>query len=317
MKSIHLKFLSGGEPYRVARAKVLRIMILAATLLLFNQSLKGFSACASMVPAKSIEHEMSSADVVRLAIPNFEKIGGDARYDIIGRSMPELLAVSLIDNDRIEYINHSRFWRFMRTEMSDSPIWLNPEGIDPNLIFNESALEKFNIDFILRGTFLEYKGKLRFEAILENRKTGKKTDLKSDVVDANQIYIGIEQFGKNLGRRITDIVSGGATRTVAVLCFADKTEQDNAALKHLERELPVYLATYLKPRKNIIVSPWRESEPFCGQMNLSARDIADAVNASVIIRGSFTLAGQRITITPTLATRDEETEIKLLPVGKS
>jgi hypothetical protein len=70
--------------------------------------------CSAESPERPNVYRQEKKDtptkVLRMAIPDFKKEGGDPRYDFLERALPELLAVGLIENEKVEYVDRGEFW---------------------------------------------------------------------------------------------------------------------------------------------------------------------------------------------------------------
>ena len=72
---------------------------------------------------------------LRLAIPDFEMLAGDSRFSALKRALPELVAVGLIENRMVKYVDRGFFWRNAIKKMQTSELQKNTA-----LIFKEEFL---------------------------------------------------------------------------------------------------------------------------------------------------------------------------------
>ncbi len=231
---------------------------------------------------------------IKLTIPNFEKMGGDKRFDFLSHSLPELLAVSLITNDKVQYVNQDHFWQLAAKKYSREQLQTNR-----NLIFSEDFLKEADIDLVVKGRFLEYRGKISLEATLEDRINKKIINISSSIVDVREIYSGVERFAKELNAEILALESEKAEHRIAVLCFKDTSVKPSGENKWMGMDIALSLVLSAHLPKGMAILPWNETKKLCERDETSAK-ISETANLDALIRGDYSISQDEITIKPTL-----------------
>ena len=243
----------------------------------------------------------------RLAITDFEKLGGHENYDSLSRSLKESIAMSLITNDIVEYVPGNKFWDAAPKVLNKSRKEL--EGND-SLIFTDDVLEELEIDLVLKGSFYEYRGKIQFEATLTDRRKRKKEfiEITSKPVGLKGIYSEIEVFNKKLYGAILTLVAESKANRIAVICFKDISDPSLESNDWLNEDLAISLISYLDPEKEMKIIPWSETKNFCNEditNDIKILEILNKVNADALLSGKYVIEDYNITITPTLYVREK------------
>jgi tetratricopeptide (TPR) repeat protein len=285
------------------RFLVTSILTIILTLSLFLN----YSVAQKAEENYSDTHNLSTNHIVyRLAIPPFKSDNIGHKYDFLERSFPEVVAIGLISNDLIQYVDHKYFW--------DAAMKVYPVDIirnEKDKIFEERILDQLNIDLILRGNFIEYRDQIRFEAILEYRKEKKSVNISSKVVKTKQIYSGIDQFIKELNAEIKRLQIPKEAINLAIMCFDETTQHPSDANKFREKDIAVHLISTIETEKEIAVVPWHKSKKFCGFRGGTNREIAQLIKADAMLKGTFSIFKDKIKITPTLFIKETDSLIAL------
>ena len=247
----------------------------------------------------------NTSNVLRLAIPAFKKTGGDVRYNLLKRLLPEILAVSQIANDRIEYVDRGNFWikaseHFLLDEIQQNN----------NLLYADEVLDALGIDLILRGNIFEYRGKIRIEAVLEDRRKRKNKPIKisSNATDIKGLYSEMLEFGKKINDAVLTLETEKKAKRIAFLCFRDDSAHPLEHNDWLKEDLAISLMSYLEPKKEIkfIPIPWSQTKEFCGEDTIDDAKILKKVEAEALLRGKFLIEGNNITVVPMLYVREKK-----------
>jgi len=246
---------------------------------------------------------------LRLAIPDFEMLAGDSRFSALKRALPELVAVGLIENRMVKYVDRGFFWRNAIKKMQTSELQKNTA-----LIFKEEFLDDLKIDLILRGNFFEYSGKIRFEASLENRGNKKSAKISSEVVDVRNIYSGIAKLARELDAEIRSIARATMGKKVAILCFTDKSKFPSKQYQTLGRDLAISLISFLDFEEKVSLLPWSITKKYCNVDNALDREILDDAEADALLKGTYNIEKTNIHIFPVLYIKDTDDLIELIPI---
>ena len=229
---------------------------------------------------------------VRLLIPNFVMKSGDIRFRVLRHSLPELLAISLITDENIEYVGQEDALRTIATEVGGGQL-----GTGIELLSDSKNLDILHIDFVLVGSFIEYKGAVSFDAILEDRRTKEKYSLSSRTVGLTQIYSEVEQFARSLNTKIGDIILAGAKTRIAVLCFKDISKMPLDTNRWMEEDIAAILSLSLEKNRELMVVPFTLAKKHCKEDKSRIVKI-DFVNIDAIIDGTFFIEENKMTINP-------------------
>lgn len=286
------------------------IMYLFVTLLF---SLYPFANCYAGVDLNSNQQQQPltpfTNNQLRLAIPDFKMVAGENRYLVLERALPELVAVGLIENSMVKYVDRPSFWENAIKRMQISEIQKNTD-----LIYKEEFLDALKIDLILRGNFFEYSGKIRFEASLQNRKNGKTVNISSGVVDVRTVYTGISQLAMELDAEIRTMIRATMGKKVAILCFTDHSEIPSDQYQTLGRNLAISLISSLDLEEKASVLPWSVTKNYCEVDNAFDQALLDIAEADAFLEGSYIIDENDITILPILHIKDTADIIDLISV---
>jgi len=264
-------------------------------LFLISVCFAGISHSA-ILPQKRVEDEKEKKQdeyaKVRLLIPNFVMKGGDIRFGILRHSLPELLAISLITDEKIEYVSQEDALRTITTDLRRDRLIAGPE-----LLSDSKNLDALHIDLILVGSFIEYKGSVSFDAILEDRRTKERYSLSSKTVSLAQIYSEVEQFARSLNAKIGDITLRGAANRIAVLCFKDTSKIPLDANKWLQEDIAASLSLTLEKNRALLVVPFTDAKKYC-QDDKSRIGKIDSIKLDAIIDGTFSIEENKMSIEP-------------------
>ena len=220
-------------------------------LLLFLYAIFSFAAVAA-------ERNIGDQDRYRIAIPYFKMIGGNQRYNILARSLPEFFAVGLMSNERIDYISAGNFWRIATKAIPTDQLQR-----DRDLLFGEQFLNDLNIDLILKGSFLEYNGKIKIDATLKNRKNNLFVDISSNPVEVQKLLSSIQDIIAKLNAEINTIFEKEFGKKVAFLCFKDNSQPISIDNRWLEEDIAISIHSYINLGKGLVAIPWSKSRDYC------------------------------------------------------
>ena len=200
--------------------------ILTTFVLAFLLSLCG--VCFSAQPITSAtepkEKESLRPPRFRLVIKDFVMTGGDKKFNVLQGSLPELIALGLLDNESVEYISHEELLLAAAKKYPSEPL-------QKRQYFDNTVLGELKIDLIMTGNYFEYRGKIYITASLVNRT--KKEEPKTFYLKpgtASEIYFGIKQFTDELNIEILSI-AGKSVPQFAVLCFKDLSKEPSDSYK--------------------------------------------------------------------------------------
>lgn len=246
---------------------------------------------------------------LRLAIPDFEILAGESRFDILQRALPELVAIGLIENPMVKYVDRGRFWANVTKKIKVDEFQNNIA-----LIFKEEFLDELKIDLILRGNFFEYDGKIKIEATLENRRNKKSIKISAGVVDVTDIYSGISQLSKELDAEIRTIARVVKGKNIAILCFTDRSLTPSDRHQELGKNITISLISFLDVEEKVSVLPWSATKRYCGEDELFDHKILAEAGADALIKGNFIIEKDNIELRPVLFISDTGDLIELMPV---
>lgn len=253
--------------------------------------------------------EKIDADKIRLAIPVFIKRYGNNRYDVLQRALPEIVAAGLIENDNVIYVGHDQFWKTVSMKQN-----IERYRRDPDRIFDDEILEELGIDLILRGTFFEYKGKIRLEATLSNRKEQSQVKISSQVVDTRALLSGVMDLTRELDAEIRTMALHAKARKVAILCFTDNSVRPSKEYKNIGQNLAIALITNLDLREDLAVLPWSVTKHACDADRMDGRQLLEDLSADAVLIGLLSVESDTISISPRLFLKGASEYVDLNPL---
>ena len=276
-----------------ARSSLVLVLWLAALL-----ALPGGAAQAERNP-KAPKQARQDVSPLRFTIADFHQSGGDPRYRSLSRSLPEAIAMSLLGDTRVAVVDRGELWRVATQVLPLEDLQKNPD-----LVLDARVLDQLKIDLVLRGEFWEYAGRIRLEARLEDRRTGRSREIAPEVLDARDIYQPVGRVARELNAELSALLSPAAAKRLAVICFRDDSPARSPATARLADELVLSLMSDLDGLAGVTLLSRSETAGACAPGAQAAlRDVADRLGADAVLSGSYTVANDRIAISPALYIR--------------
>lgn len=262
--------------------KVFAVLIGSAFSLYLLLSAVGVEAQAPAIPKR-----------VRLVLADFEKLTGHARFDLLEQSIPQTLNIALLPYDTVELVKHDVLWSKLE-QMAVPP----RERTRPRM-FQTDLLRAVDVDYLLRGSFIELRGTLRLSGVLYEVKTNRELKIGPIQVEEREILSAIGLFASELASALSKAGAVPHTRLFAVSCFEDKSRQASPVSKSVKRDLAAFLTHQLTARKGTRVKKWDELEKFCDQPP-SGFTLASQLNVDAVIGGSIRVEKNVLYIYPVL-----------------
>jgi tetratricopeptide (TPR) repeat protein/TolB-like protein len=263
---------------------------------------------------------------IRMVIADFDMIEGESRFDIMKRSIPELLHVALFPYEEIELISRDNLWRKLNQKFGIG------KDIDPQRIYEKDILREFQTDYLLRGKFYEFNGELEFAARLIKVDSDEIARVDSISMAAKDIFKGIEAFATEIVIALNKMyMIDFKVRSFAVSCFQDKStyesvtsawlSKSNTWLKGkgkrtrysswekdkvdwvVKRDLPILLSSLLAKRIGTKLVPSEEMEEYCDDVAdgfALAKKIEEEKSVDAVIGGSVQVMKNTISIYPNI-----------------
>lgn len=254
----------------------------------------------------------------RLTVANFSYLGGEPRYEVLSTALPEALAIGLLPLDVIDYVDRRTF------RVTATPFVAQQPRVREELVFDEEALDAAGIDLLLRGNFLEYGGKLRVEAVLEDRRTSEVVELSTAVVDVEEVYSAITDLLRRIRVEIRSLIVERTANRLAVVCFNEISETPTKLSVQLGEEVARSLSGSLRLER-VVVVPWGETRQFCRGERVSSSTVLKVLNGQAKSRADSTDAvlsgryavreGGSILVEPILFATSIGTPVPLAPVS--
>jgi len=249
-----------------------------------------------------------SSKVLRLAIADFEKIGGLSKYGVLKRSLSEAVAVGLVENEGIQYVDRGKFWT-VAMEM-DTPINLLRKN--PDMLYAEEILDELNIHLLLKGSFTIYRGRIHFEVkLVDRRKNGKPVYVSTIPRDIEAIFSGIDMLTKEINAEIVALEKKDSGINLALLSFKDKSSKPSSNIQY-GKDIIFTLVPYLSKKENINVISWSKTKNYSNKEMRDEKQILKELReketkANVLLKGYYSIDGNRIIISPLLYIKETET----------
>lgn len=262
----------------------------------------------SLASAAEEARRPDSEKAVRLAIVDFAKLAGQARFDILRRRITELLQVAFLAYDFIHVVPLSESSRGVWTS------WGLPGSQLPQRSLPFDVLQGQNVDLLLSGNFVELDGTFQVSAVLFDLKTNQPIKVNPVSLTQTEILSGIE----SLAAEVIDALSKSKAvrftpRRFAVSCFVDKSSRPSSAGKLLGRDLAVFLPQQLGGRPGRRVLSWSTVQGFCDKPQ-AGLDLARALKVDAIITGSINAEGTRVFIYPELVIAEFALTLEIPPI---
>ena len=240
---------------------------------------------------------------LRLVIKDFIMISGDRKFINLQNSLPELIALGLIENESVKYVTHEELLLEAARKYPSAAL---QKKRYTDLMFDSDILDEIGIDLIMTGNYFEYRGKIYIKAYLENRKgkeAAKPLPLKTS--NRREIYPAIKQLANELNAAILSI-AGKPLMQFAVFCFKDSSRNPSKAEKWREKDIPMAIISDLQEKSQIRVVPFSETETACQNETYKI-----PYNIDAVIRGTFSIEGDQIMISPALYVTKTKSTIQL------
>jgi tetratricopeptide (TPR) repeat protein/TolB-like protein len=229
--------------------------------------------------------------VVKLVIDDFEKLSSDSRYDILGRSIPELLSVALLPYDSIKIVPRAELWN---------------KALSMELAYDEMTLERITqvdilkavkADYLLQGNFLEYRGTIKISGVLENVNSQKQTIVHSIRIEAKDIFPGVGSMALEVVKTLDKLKAiSFKVRSFAVPCFQDTSEQPSKKSSFFKRDLAMSLSSALVRRDGASVVDWKRLERTCTTPARDGFELAKKLDVDAVIGGNIRIENGKLCI---------------------
>jgi tetratricopeptide (TPR) repeat protein/TolB-like protein len=245
---------------------------------------------------------------LKITVIDFQQSGGDPSYHSLGRSLPEAIAMVLVGDNRVEMVERGALWNHAMRVFEMDKLRDNPE-----LVLDRRVLKEAGIDLVLSGQFLEYRGKVRIDATLEDLRSGKTRELTSETSDVREIHESLKRVSKNLSAQIAALGAPKGTKKLSVSCFWDASQDNSKQSNSLREDLSFSVMTELDGLPGFAILP-RTSAPTPCERQQSEAAYAEDVQADVVISGVFEPTPQALRITPRIYIREPRFAVSLPPV---
>lgn len=252
-----------------------------------------FAACALVVSvtAAPAADKRPTAQKLTFAVADFEQAGGTPRFHPLGRAIPAAIAMGIVADERVSYVDRGALWQAAIELLPFDDLQRNPD-----LVFSAKVLDRLNIAIVLRGRFWELEGKLRIEAALEDRRSGRSLKLTPDIVDVRSVHLAMDKLSRQLVAQVDGLLSAAASdvKQLAVLCFRDVSGGPKQK-RDIGEDIAVGLLAELELDDNVRARSWTETQSLCPHAANPAAAAA-AARADVVVTGEFAVVDGRISI---------------------
>lgn len=268
----------------------------------FKQSLSLF-----MKPKKK-ERTVCWSDRPRLAILPFTMSGGDQRYVILERSLPELLAAGLITNPNVETVSFDCFYQSALSRYT-----INELRVDPLLAYSDEILKSLKVELVLKGSYVVYDRKIRLDAQLydtEDNRVG--APINSVVFSDSRIFDAIIGVSDTLSAEITSATTKSTgIKKVGVLCF----EQQAGMGRELGRNVAMTLIPYITPGDHFAVLPWSDTKAYCPKSHqMQPGALSEKLETDALLTGTIELIDEKYRIMPSVYIHSSGKTLDLQPI---
>ena len=244
--------------------------------------------------------------VVTLIIDDFKKLSADPRFDILSRSIPELLSVALLPNDSIKIVPRAKLYANARS------MHLPCEDMDLENIMGPDMLKAVDADYLLQGNFFEYRGTIRISSVLQNVRSQKRTIIHPISIDAHDIFPGIGSVAIEVVRALDKLKAiSYKIRRFAVPCFQDISEQPSTRSTSLKSDVAMSLSLSLARRRGVSVVGWQRLEKTCKAPPFKGSEFATKLGVDAVIDGSIRLKNGKLFIYPKLYIDEKKVQLDL------
>jgi len=244
--------------------------------------------------------------VITLVIDDFEKLSADPRFDILSRSIPELLSVALLPYDSIKIVPRAELWAHALS------MKLPYEEMVLENIMQLDMLKAVDADYLLRGNFLEYRGTIKISGILQNVKSQKRTIVQSISIEAHDIFPGVGSVAMEVVRTLDKLRAiSYKVRRFAVPCFQDTSEKPSTKSTSLKSDLAMSLSSALARRRGVSVVDWEKLEKTCTAPSLDGSELAKKLKVDAVIGGSIHVKNGKLSIYPKLFIDERKVQLNL------
>ena len=268
---------------------------------------------ANISVADSETDRSRSKDTFKIAIPYFKMISAANRYKILRRSIPEIIATGLIDNEKIEYVDTISFWK-VAGELGKLSMYQN----DPMKLYKDrEIIDRLEIDLWLDGRFTVLSDTIKIDAALSILSDSLKTEDSSsereislEASNADDIASALKPFIHQLGNQINSIIRPEDDPwRLAFICFRDISEKIDPSNDWISFETADMLTwdIELDEKYNLEYVPLLSTSKYCKAEEIDPGAIMSdrSIQADILVGGTFQIyskedGNKRITFRPTI-----------------
>lgn len=259
-------------------------------------------AVAALFAASSEAQDAGAARRLRVAVAEFAKLSGNARFDFLQAGIPGVLGSSLLAKERLAPIGPGAL-----------SATLARHGLSSKSRFPLSEPRRElaqDIDYVLQGSYFEFQGRLVLNASLVDVRTNREFKLGQVTMDEKRIVPGIEAMAASVVAALEKQGEGARTRSLAVSCFDDRSPAATEASRLVRRDLALFLTGELGARRGVRVAEWAKVEKTCDNP-LRDNALARQLDVDAIISGWFSVENDTLRVFLMLYIREYDARFEL------
>lgn len=260
-----------------------------------------------------------SGSPIIVTIDEFKMVSGDSNYKYFGKKISDILAIGLIIDSRIKFIDRNEILEsaypsdIKQDQFEKGNIWLDIKDESVKNILNDQ-----NVQFIVTGNFYEYKGRIKIETRLidSDNKVYYKESTGFQSIDKT-ILILDEITQTLIGKIIEHGKASKRTRSIGVICFEPDTTHNSLVDSNFFENIAYSLSLELRSNKQFVTLLWKKTSEHC-YSGEGYDVIINKIGADVILSGKYFIDAQyNVSIYPILYINDFNKEYKLASVNAS
>ena len=270
--------------------------------------LRGILLLAALLPLGALAQ--AEAPRIRVALAEFVKQSGDARFDFLQAAIPGMVQAGLLSDERLAILGPD--------EISAR---LDRAGLPPRTRWGQGAVshevaQALDADLLLEGTFVEFQGEIVINARLHRLRTQGADRLAPVSIDERRVVAGVQSLADNVLALLRKVHTGGRIRSFAVACLTDRSALPGNAQTIMRRDLALSLTGRIAARRGAHVADWSRTEPLCDKPPADEA-MAKQLDVDAVIGGTINVRDDTLHVLPALYIREGGTRIEMpAVVGK-
>ena len=273
-----------------------------------------------------VSNSSGSGSPIIVTIDKFKMDSGDPTFKYFEKAISDILAIGLINDSRIKFIDREILERANPSEIMQDQFEQRNIGLDLTDANIQSNLNVENVESIVTGNFNEYKGWIKIDTRLIDNTNEEyfKNSTKFRRVEET-IFILDELTQILIGKIIEHSGTQEKTQSIGVVCFKPDATRNSLVDSIFIENIAYSLSLKLRSNKHFKPLLWNKTSEHCNSddgYNViidKIEDDVDSIKVDVILSGKYYIDAQynNVSIDPILYINEFDKEYELASVKAS